>query len=197
MKFNVLNGEVDISIEEIAEVITRIGNHIKRERNALCINLEIINISLKDWYDEMANKYEGWITNGMKADSPEIAFILKCRIDSNRRSITEKSIVFLDHLDELYRNDELRGDLKDKVDINEINKARTSLIEFSRVAMDGKRQWINQADQKDLIQRNDILDWITELDGYRKTINESISSTTQKLRCQLISKEELEHLRAI
>ena len=197
MEIGLTDGTLQISIEEIADVITRIGNHIKKERNALCINLEIINTSLKDWYDEMANKYQEWIRNDMKADSAEIDFILKCLWESDRKSITEKSLAFLYNLDKLYRNGELKEDIRDKLDINEISKARTSLNEFMKVAMDRKRQWINQAEQKEQIQKSDIFNWISELDNHRKTINVYLSTTTQNLRCQPISREELENLRTL
>lgn len=197
MKINLLNGEIDFSIEEIADVITRIGNHINGEKNALCVNLEIINMSLKDWYDEMSDKYQEWITNGMKPDSQEIKFILNCIMNADRRDITEKSAAFLYHLDELYRNGELKESLSEKLDIEKINQVRTSLNNFSKVTTDAKLDWVNRARQNQPFPLNDILDWFSELDGYRKTVNESISLTTRNLDCQPISKEELEQFRTM
>ena len=69
MKISIMEEKFQISIKEIAEVITRIGNYVIRENNALYIVLEIVNASLKDWYDEMGNKYQEMIANGMKPES--------------------------------------------------------------------------------------------------------------------------------
>ncbi len=87
--------------------------------------------------------------------------------------------------------------MKDKLDISKINKVRKSLKDFKMVTIDKKNQWYNQAEQKQPFTSSDIRAWLNELDGYRQSINESISSIKLDLGCQPISKEELEHLKTL
>ncbi|HKG30559.1 MAG TPA: hypothetical protein VKA91_04755 [Nitrososphaeraceae archaeon] len=119
-----VGGVLDVSIGEIVEGIEKIQKHIHKDENALCIDLDIINASLQEWYNDIIAKYSPWVANDMKVDSSDLAIIYKCSKDSTRRDIAEKSLHFLQEVERLYKSGKLKKSIKDRLDIDKIKQTK-------------------------------------------------------------------------
>lgn len=184
-----IGGILEISVGEIAEMINKVQNHSHKDTKALCINLEIINTSLQNWYDDIIDKFSHWVENDMKVDSSELGYIYKCARDSKRKTNAEKSIGYLGYVEG--QSNKLRKVSKGRLDIDKITQARKSLEDFRDQTAHGKDEWMEAAYHKEPFSRERVMSWHDLLENDRKVINESLSSVRLALECQPISNEDL------
>lgn len=181
-----------ISLGEIVQVIEKLYKHSHNDENALCFNLDIINASLQNWYNDIIAKFSPWVANE-KVDSSDLAIIYKYSKDSTRKDIAEKSLGFLREVERLYKSRELKKSIKDRLDIDKIEQAKNALEDFYNQTYLEKNMWMDAAFHKRPVERDHIIGWHDALDKDRKIVNESLSSVKRALKCQPMSKEQLQN----
>jgi hypothetical protein len=187
---------MEVSVSVVGQAIEAIQNHLKKDKDALCIGLEVVNASLQDWHNDIVGKFAPWIANDMKVESSEeLQFIVRCAEDGTRRSVAEKSLKFLEYvITERYGSGELKKQLKEKgrLDICKICDIKKFLNDFMDLTLVTKQQWMNAALNRQPFDRNSVIDWLHILNEHRRVINESVSSVKFAIQCQPISKEQLQ-----
>jgi|SRR5688572_21334817 len=116
-------GIFDIKISEVKEIIQEARNHFGKDQTSLCVHLDIINLSLLDWYNDIIDKFSHWQKKDTKVESSDLEFIYKCTRDGTRRSIARDSEIFLEYLNRLYTDGKLEKKVKHDLDIDKIRQA--------------------------------------------------------------------------
>ena len=61
---------IEITVDELLNIFDTISNRINKDRNTLCLVLDLANFNVQDWYNEIKDKFSPWIRNGIKMERP-------------------------------------------------------------------------------------------------------------------------------
>ena len=100
-------GVFDISVGEVKEIIQGSINYFRKDQTSLCVHLDIIKMSLLDWYNDIIDKFSHWQRAGMNVESSDLDLIFKCARDHTRKSIAEESVIMLENVERLYKHGKL------------------------------------------------------------------------------------------
>lgn len=184
---------VEITIEELYQIFNGLSSYVNRDRNAICLGLELININIQGWYTDIVNTLSSRIVDGTKVPLSQIAALVKCLQDITRRSAGERSSVFLRDIIRRWDAGELKN-LRDRLDIAKIRNTEYYVEQFRETTKGKKFRWLEEAIERDSIwdvKPKEILDWERELDYLRENLNNLVSSEQTSVGCQQTLNKEL------
>jgi hypothetical protein len=186
-------GIFDIKISEVKEIIQEARNHFGKDQTSLCVHLDIINLSLLDWYNDIIDKFSHWQKKDTKVESSDLDFIYKCTRDGTRRSIARNSEIFLEYLDRLYTDGKIKKKVKHDLEIDKIRQALKALRDFNDRTVRGKDEWLDAARSGSFTDAhiNKANKWQRKLDDDVKVVDKSLSEATLALKCEPTTEEQL------
>ncbi len=165
-------------------------NWIHRDKDAICIGLEVISASIQEWHSDIVFKFAPWEAKGMKVDSEEeIISIIICAEDSTKQSFAEQSLTLLTDLVNNHKSKHLNG-----LDIGKIKDIINSLTDFKEETYKTKQKFMDSVQKGQLFSIEQIKDWKHHLNDDRRVINETVSSLKRDMGCQHISKKKIEEI---
>jgi hypothetical protein len=187
-------GVFDISIGEVKEIIEGSLNYFRKDKISLCVHLDIINMSLLDWYNDIIDKFSHWQRAGMKVESSDLELIFRCTNDATRKSIAQQSVIMLKNVERLYKDDKLDKKLKRDLDIDKITKqAIPAIRDFSEQTYEGKAEWLWAARGGTFTKKHieDTGIWLKKLREDVEVVNKSLSELRLAMKCEPTSEEQL------
>src|SRR5919108_3869991 len=147
---------IEITYDEVEDCFHAISNYIHRDRNAVCLGLNITNTFIQEWYNEVNNIFSYKLARqrtyqkSEAADLQEIEKIINFMGRRIREPATVQSVKFLEDLKRRWDDGELKiqnrnRENDDKIS-EEIKKIISLVDEFKRKEISTKQQWMTSPD---------------------------------------------------
>jgi methyl-accepting chemotaxis protein len=173
---------IEITVDELSTIFNKISNYINKDKNTLCLVLELANLNVQEWYNEINDKFSPLIGTGIKTELPKTPEDLSKCVHNNDRKITADRLASF--LDDARKRSESHA--RSMTDIF------SSLEEF-KATREQKSYWLDAAVETKVwnVDSRQVNDWINDLESIEEQINKSIVSLQNSIGCNPISNEQL------
>jgi hypothetical protein len=188
---NLAKGE--ISVQEILTLYHSIKNYFQRDKNRICLGLNVLSVNILDWFRENMEMAERLL------DGKEIKYgeFFTYTNRDERAPVARESAGFVHEIITPYivnnvsKNDEHYKTVS--VDLN------LEVYRFAADAIKPKEEWLGQNKEEAImkVERNKVEQWVLSLKERKQTIEGQVSTLQSKLECERIrDKDLIERIRA-